>query len=163
MCTLICFLLLSAMLGSPWCLKCNFTYIRCGKQVHLKYLFSGISPHYNLEWSGRTFFRMLNGTSQSDWCRMWCRLIFLWGNMCWVIPFILKLNKIFIIQAKISITSIGITQEVIIRTAIESKNVLSVSSTFLVISDMPFPILEMKLSSISVSYTHLTLPTNREV
>jgi hypothetical protein len=49
------------------------------------------------------------------------------------------------IQAKISITTIGITQEVIIKTAIVSKNVLSVSSPFLVISDMPFPILEVRL------------------
>ena len=62
-----------------------------------------------------------------------------------LVPLLLKLNKILITQIKISITTSGITQEVIIRTAIVPNNVLSVFSPFLVISDIPFPILEVKL------------------
>ena len=55
-----------------------------------------------------------------------------------------KPNRILIIQANIIITTIGIMHVVIMRTAIVSKNEVSVLSPLLTISDMPIPILEVK-------------------
>ena len=68
--------------------------------------------------------------------------IFFWNFLA---PLLLsKLNKILMTKPKISIVPIGITQEVIIIIAIASKNDISVSSPFLIISDIPLPILEVK-------------------